>query len=579
MLGAMRSHPRPLRLVPTVLAALALAGAALAQPCAADAALVPIPEVQGSERRSPLVGEVVTVEGVVTAVFTGRTSPGGVFLQDPGGDGDPATSDALFVRLPRRGPLAEVELAAGDRVRVTGKVLERNELTQLDRLEALEACGSGVGLEPTAISLPVPSRDAWESVEGMLVRFAEPPVVTEVYNLGRYGEVMLADARLPIATNVEGGAPDPALRRIPLGDGDRTENPPLEPNLARLLGPDGTLRVGDRLRLPQVVVTQVGLGAYELLPAAPFEVERVNERRAAPPPVGGDLRVAAMNVLNYFTSLNERGADSEAELERQTAKLVAALAAIDADALGLIEVENNGDAAAQALADALNARLGAGTYAVVRDLPQGDDPDQIRQAILYKPARLELVRAASDLAAAHDRPPVGATFRTEGGEVFSMAVVHFKSKGGCPATGDVDTGFGCWNELRTAQAEALAAFGQELARAAGDPDVLLLGDLNAYRMEPPVATLAGQGFLNLDRRLPPEERYTYVFFGESGTLDYALATTSLLPQVTGMANWHINADEPRAMDYDQDYNQPELYGPGPFRSSDHDPVIVGLKLR
>lgn len=578
-----------MRTLPILLALLALAGAA-AQACPEGADLVPIPDVQGAERRSPGVGQVVTVEGVVTAVFAEDGSPDGFFLQDPAGDGDPATSDALFVRHARRGELAERRVLAGDRVRVAGKVLERNELTQLDRLEALDVCGYHGLLQPTEIALPVAAADAWEAWEGMTVRFAEPPVATEVYNLGRYGEVMLADARLAIPTNVEGGtAEGNALRRIALGDADREENPARVPYLL----PDGTLRVGDRARELTAVVTQVGLATYRLLPAGPVVFERANPRPAAPPAVGvpprpadapapplhgGGLRVAAFNVLNYFTTLNDRGADTPEELERQTAKLVAALAALDADALGLIEIENNGDTAAQALADALNAH-GAGPYRVLGDPPEGTGTDRIKQAILYRPSRLEPVASASDPSAIHDRPPVAATFRTPGGEVFTMVVTHFKSKGGCPPAGDVDAGAGCWNLRRSAQAQALADFAAELAQRAGDPDVLLLGDLNSYRLEPPIELLAAAGYENLDRLLPPEERYTYVFFGESGTLDYALASASLLPQVTGMANWHINSDEPRALDYDQTYNQPHLYRPHPFRSSDHDPVLVGLELR
>src|SRR5690606_39325076 len=81
-------------------------------------------------------------------------------------------------------------------------------------------------------------------------------------------------------------------------------------------------------------------------------------------PICGDLQVAAFNVLNYFTTLGSRGADTPEEFQRQQAKIVAALAAIDAEVVGVMEIENNVTAIAN-LVDALNAAVGAGTYAYI----------------------------------------------------------------------------------------------------------------------------------------------------------------------------------------------------------------------
>jgi len=74
------------------------------------------------------------------------------------------------------------------------------------------------------------------------------------------------------------------------------------------------------------------------------------------------------------------------------------------------------------------------------------------------------------------------------------------------------------------------------------------------------------------------DAYTFVFDGQAGYLDHALGNASLLAQVTGVTEWHINADEPVALDYNEEFNQPGLYSPDPFRSSDRDPVIIGLDL-
>jgi predicted extracellular nuclease len=113
--------------------------------------------------------------------------------------------------------------------------------------------------------------------------------------------------------------------------------------------------------------------------------------------------------------------------------------------------------------------------------------------------------------------------------------------------------------------------------SSSDPDFLIIGDLNAYAMEDPVTAITGAGYANLTRTHIRSDAYSYVFDGQLGYLDHVLANASLTLQVTGVAEWHINADEPRAPDYN-DYNQPGLYSPDLYRSSDHDPVIVELML-
>ena len=69
--------------------------------------------------------------------------------------------------------------------------------------------------------------------------------------------------------------------------------------------------------------------------------------------------------------------------------------------------------------------------------------------------------------------------------------------------------------------------------------------------------------------------YSFNFFSESGYLDHALSSPNMMANVTGAAIWHINADEPSALDYNN-FNQPDLFNDDEFRSSDHDAVLVGL---
>jgi hypothetical protein len=336
--------------------------------------------------------------------------------------------------------------------------------------------------------------------------------------------------------------------------------------------------VGDELRDVTAVVMGVGPARYRLEPVEAPELIAANPRPPVPATVGGALRVATFNVHNLFTTLGDRGARSADQRALQRAKLVSALVALDADAIALQEVENDGMRSEAALVTALNARLGGPVYAAVPDPPSGVGGDRIKQALLYRRATLELLSSASDPRPVFERAPVAATFRDREGGVFTLVAVHFKAKSGCPAAGDVDRGFGCWNLRRSAQAQAVLDLVAHLQRRAGDPDVLVAGDLNSYAAEPPLRLLAAAGFVDAAHVLPAAERYSYVYAGRSGTLDYLLANPSLAPQLTGTSIWHIDADESPLVGAFATAHPSVPADPAPYRASDHDPVLVGLTL-
>ncbi len=532
-------------------------------------------ELQGSERRSPFAGKVVSTKAVVSAVYPGKESLGGFFVQDAEGDNDPTTSDGIFVRITKRSDYVDMKINIGDVVFVTGKLLERNELSQLDRLEALEICGQAE-IKATEISLPLNNPNDLEAYEGMRVIFPQTLSVAETYNLARYGQTLLSLGRLYQPNNGQAGS-DNALRQILLDDTSNIENPEIVP----YLNSEDYLRLGSTISGLEGVIVNSGLGKYRLEPiqASTVEFTNSNPRTAKPDSYSHEISISSFNVLNYFTDLNERGADSPEEFERQTAKLLAALSAIDADVFGLIEIENDGNKTIAALTDSLNEYLGAEVYAYVPKPPLGLGTDQIRQAIMYKPAKLRLITYGSERKAIYNRPPVFASFESlVDGEVFTVIVSHFKSKGGCPPGGDTDKGNGCWNLRRSAQAQTLSDFAAKISARINDTDVLLIGDLNSYRSETPLEILESNNYTNIDIMLPLEDRYSYVFKGELGTLDYALVSRSLLPQVSGFDVWHINSDEARMLDYNTEYNPAYLFQDSPYRSSDHDPAIIYLKL-
>jgi VCBS repeat-containing protein len=566
-----------------------------------------IHEIQGTGAASQLAGSVRTVEGVVVGDYQAGGGFEGYYLQeeDADADDDATTSEGLFV-------FSTAPVDAGDVVRVRGTVTEFNGLTELSLVSATAVCSTGAAVTPTAVSLPVTSLDVHERTEGMLVTYAQTLTATEVFNLGRFGEVSLATGRLynPTAVTTPGAAAIARLdqnnrSRIVLDDGNNNQNidPTRYPQGG--LSATNTLRVGDTL--PGLTgVMDFRFGVYRIQPVGPVSFDHTNPRTAAPEPVGGNLKVASFNVLNFFNGNGTgqegaaggfptaRGATTLFELGRQKAKEVSALKAMNADVVGLMEIENDGgpQSALAELVAALNAEMGAGTYAYVDTGVIGTD--QIKVALIYKTSAVTPVGSFETITSADDprfidtlnRPSLAQTFeRTANGGRLTVVVQHLKSKGSdCNAVGDPDTGDGSGNcnITRTNAAKALVDWLATDPTGSGDPDDLLIGDFNSYTFEQPIEWFVTHGYTNLIRHFGGLTPYSYVFNGESGYLDHGLASASLAAQATGAVDWHINPDEPTVLDYNTEFktaNQVNtFYDPGPYRASDHDPVVIGLDL-
>ncbi|WP_310385753.1 ExeM/NucH family extracellular endonuclease [Roseateles sp.] len=342
---------------------------------------------------------------------------------------------------------------------------------------------------------------------------------------------------------------------------------------------------------------------YRLQPVGMPVFDRSNPR-SAPPAVGGNISIASANVLNYFTTFtngqtasgqtgqgcslggatsaaNCRGANNANEFGRQRAKIVAALSALNADVVGLMEIQNNGNVALLNLVEGLNAVLGAGTYAAT-PLPADTGDDAIRVAMIYKPTKLKLFGAAlSDTHPVNNRPTYAQGFQAANGERFAVVVNHLKSKSCSGASGaNADQGDlqGCYNANRVLQAAQLRNFMSQVQATAGTPDVILLGDFNAYAQEDPVHELTSDGGIkDLVGKFDPAH-YSYVFDGFAGRLDHGFGSASIAPKISHATSWHINADEPLVLDYNTEFNPAGYYQPTAFKSSDHDPMLLGLNL-
>ena len=562
---------------------------------AAGLATTPIGAIQGTGGVSPRVGDSVATSGIVTALTNN-----GFFLQDPAGDGDPATSDGIYV-FTSTAPTVVV----GQRISLKGSVAEFNGQTQLTGASNISVLASGEALPlPVDVTLPESVNGELERYEGMVVRIVSPMTVAQNYFLGRYGQLTLsANGRIEKATNrFPAGSPEAIAladenqrRLLVLDDRSSRQNPSPVP----YLGAGNTVRGGDTVNGSLVGVLEHGAinaGSpaaidYRLHPIEPVSFTRSNPRTTSPAEVGGNVKVASFNVLNYFNGdgagggfPTSRGATDATKFQRQRDKIINAIKALNADVVGLMEIENDGYASRSAIQDlvnGLNAALGANTYAVVPDPAAGTGSDEIKVALIYKPSRVSRVGASvSDPDAINSRPPLAQTFAALNGEKFSVVVNHFKSKGCADATGadqDQNDGQGCYNARRLQQAGRLAGFIEQIKGSAGDDDVVVIGDLNAYGKEDPINALTGTGLIN---QLAAREAnpYSYVFDGETGYLDHALTSASLHAQVAGVGHWHINADEPSFLDYNLEFKPQDLYTSAPWRSSDHDPVIVGLQL-
>jgi predicted extracellular nuclease len=617
-----------------------------------------IGQIQGSGAIAALTG-VQTVQGVVVGDYEGaQPALRGFYVQNTAAnsDNDLATSDAIFVF---NNGVNNVSL--GQVVQVTGTVAEYQGQTQITST-AIESCGSTDTVTPENVMLPVPAAvsgvDYLERYEGMLVKFAQPLYVTEHFQLGRFGQVVMSSGnRLAQPTNV--ATPGAAalaqqatndLNNIIIDDELQSQNP--DPLLfgrgGNPLSASNTLRGGDTAQNVVGVLTYTWSGnaaspnAYRLRPinalngGAPNFVA-ANPRPTVPAQVNGSLKVVSANLLNFFNDFTScgygltdpapaaatcRGAENQIEFDRQWTKTVENLVGTGADVIAVNEMENNGygaNSAIQFLVNKLNAKAGAGTYAFINpDAASGKTDslgtDAIKVGMIYKPFTVTPVGTTAPLNTGafgifqtgagnmgRSRPSLAQAFEENASGARFIAVAnHFKSKGSACAdnvsllslpvlstidiTGDVDAldGQGNCNKTRTAAAQELVALLDTNPTGTSDPDILIVGDLNSYAKEDPITTIKNDGYTNLIESRIGAAGYSYVFDGQWGYLDHALSSLSLTPQVQDVLEWHINSDEPSVLDYNTNFKTAGqisgFYAADAFRTSDHDPIIVGLNL-
>lgn len=557
-----------------------------------SAGLQAIGQVQGSGPRSAMEGRQVTVEGIVVANFAKNL--GGVFVQSEAGDGDETTAEGLFV--PRQAD-AEPRLRTGDRVRLTGTVVEQGEgeqtLTALDAA-SVEVIGRGQAT-PRVLAQAPATAAGWESLEGELLSITAPLTVTGNDGLARYGELFTSfGGRLYSPTEVaapgaeaQAVAAENARLSLRLDDARSGQDPK---NLWFIPGDwndAAPLRTGSVITGVQGVLDQ-RFGSHRL--QLTEEIGGIEQApRPAAPTVPGDRRIAGFNVLNLFNGdgqgggfPTDRGAATPADHARQVAKLVAAVQALDPDLAALMELENDGFGPESSLAQFVDALNAAGPHADWGFVDAGEGPgsNAIRVGIIYRSSRFEAVGKPATLAEGPferaSRAPLAQAFRAGRGPVFVVVANHFKSKGGCDnATGgDADSGDGqaCFNATRVDSARRLNEWLATNPTGTSPEGALVIGDLNAHAQEDPLRLLFARGWQDAFALAKAERPYSFVWAGHSARLDHALLDAGLAGRLRGAAEWHANADESDRFDYRRDRDN------DPWRASDHDPMLLGLDL-
>ena len=567
-----------------------------------DSTALAIHDVQGLGEESPFAGQAVTIEGVVVGDFQAEGSLGGFFLQEPSSriDDDTGTSEGIFVYQ----EAGEVALALGDIASVTGMVKEYRGLTEISDVTQVRVCGRSELPTPVTATLPMGSDVDWEAYEGMLIEFPQPLYVADTSNLGHYGEMTLSSSpRLHQPTDtVAPGAEAQSLQlanersKLVLDDGRIAAYPPS----LRFLGTENTVRIGDSVQ-GLTGVLGYSFGKYVLYPTSDTgpQFARDNPRPDPPKRYAQALRLVSFNLDNYFVTpdtgspvcgpqggLDCRGANSRNEFERQRYKVLSTLRLLDPDIAALIELENTRRGSIEDLVNGLNSVSGEGMYSFIDTGTIGTDA--IRVALIYKPAvvnplgRFAILDSSADprFNDSLNRPALAQSFaQRSDDEVLTVVVNHLKSKSSsCAADPDMSDGQGPCNGTRSLALRAELSWLATDPTQSGDPDFLIVGDFNAYSQEEPVASVVAGGYANLVAKFGEPAAYSYVFNGQAGALDYAFASYSLLPQAVAATEWHINSDEPSALDYNEEHNLGALYEPNPYRSSDHDPLVVELRL-
>lgn len=569
---------------------------------------VAIHTIQGQRNESAFIGQTVVVKGVVTGDFSDKNQLGGYFIQQQAVDDDNKTSEGLFIQSNE----TTRPLSIGDLVVVKGVVSEQFDVTQLEDGSEIVVCDKNIELPPAyLLELPL-NGFALEQVEGMLVGFKKPVVITDLYQYLKFGELSVSSELLLSPTakyrpgkNTKKQQASNQDNKLTVDDGRNIKYPFPPP-----VGSDGVtgINAGNPLTLGQqldtVGVMHFAFGKYKLQPTTPIQFSQP-KLLSKPGDPGGSLKIANFNIENFFTSIDLgdetcgplqnfgcRGADSVAEYRRQVEKLVHVINQADASVVGLQELENNIDST-RTLVEALNDQAGTNKWAYIKTGVLGTDV--IKVGLVYQPAKVHAVgnyallnaKANPKFQENKNRTVLAQTFKSNKNNLFNVATAHLKSKSCRDAAGineDQHDGQGCFNAVRVEVADQISSWLNGDPTGQGAEFSILTGDLNSYQKEDPIVVLDKNGFHNLADKYLGVTNWTTSYKGQLGSLDYILVNSAAAKAATGLVQWHINSIHPREFGYnleslDEQNDKPlNFFNKDPYSSSDHDYVLAGFDL-
>ena len=417
----------------------------------------------------------------------------------------------------------------------------------------------------------ISNTDTWKNSElqkyvGQTIEFTTPFYVCNNYN----GSYEISPRRIYQATN----------QALPLSEAYYSILSLNSQGSITLTNVSGYHRLGERLHNLRVKVnskTSVSLVSCDWRGNTRAELEKGPDMSAINMRGEHTLLVCCMNleyylVENISSSNGSMGPNTQSEHQKQRAKVSKALAKINADLYGFVEIEQ-GQSALEELASDLSKNTGR-RFAYINDGGSASGT-YTKSGFVYCSDVLEPYgKLRENNTGVQKRKKTQAFVEKTTGEKFLFSVNHFKAKSGKGSGDNADQGDGqgTYNGDRVREAKSVISNYESDRIYYGDEDILIMGDLNAYAMEDPITVLRDKGMIDLHRAFHADSSYSYVYRGYAGYLDHALCNSTLYPSVTGMVAYHINSDESDSYTYDKSNDQTM------FRSSDHDPVLVGLRL-
>lgn len=535
-----------------------------------------VAQIQGAAPTSGMVGQQVAVQGIVTLLEAGH----GIYIEEPDSDNDKRISNALYLEENEW----DSRIKPGTQIFARGTVTEitkgRNSLTALNNIETMTLCGSHHSLPLSDADLPLTGLER-EALEGMRIKLPATLTVTDNYRL-KSGQINVSGNGFQyVATEVV----QPGVKAGEYASENQTYLMPLQ--IQPPASADDVLVAGTDITNLTGVMThddralRLTVASMSTSPAQP---QRLNQQSTPKPVAAGELRVVSMNLHNYFNGdgdgggfPTDRGAKTLSEFNDQRRRIGAALNVLKPHLIAVMELENDGFAANSAAADfigLLNQAVG-GDWQAARPEHDNTGNDAITVGLFFRADTWQPAGSARTLSGPEferSRQPLAQVFQPlSGGDPLLLVVNHLKSKGSCPDSGpdaDQKDGQGCWSPIRTTSAQKMSAWVKSLATTDQLDNMMIMGDMNAYRNEDPVNAIRAAGFEELmDGQSSPT--FSFMYFGQAGTLDYAFVSPALRQKTRNSFIWHINSTMPANMELPQPW----------MRFSDHDPVVVDLLLR